>query len=260
MGHRRRQHAYRAVRIDARRWDLEIDGEKHSSHLGYREAERAGRVHDRKRRTRATFIRHMLILAVACLLLAPVLLLREGSNPDFSPAREFADRMEQAYRDVDSGAVDIASFSMESHGFEGAVFEVDRGGVVSDYRVLTGEHKGDCYVVRWVLGEVPFVARLLSRYPCVPGDPALSFDPARFEAIAINIDADGPLEWVPVLPEEVALAKWFFPVAFVLLFVVLQQLVSLSLLAIRGVPVRSVEVARVENRPQGQRQTSTTSG
>jgi hypothetical protein len=245
------QRTYRAVRVEERRWDLHVDGVVRSGHRGYREAERAAEVDDRRRRTRRTAIRHTAILAGAAALLIPVLLLREVPNPDFAPARDFADRMEEAYRNVDGGSAAIDSFSIEADGYRGNVFEIDRGGVTADYRVLVGEYDGDCYVIRWVQDEVPFVARMLPRYPCEPGDPALSFVPSAFEEIAVNVSADGPLNWEPVLPAEVKLATWFFPATFALLLVVMQQLVSLSLLAIRGIPTRKVAVERVEMDPGG---------
>lgn len=246
MGLRRRDHDYRAVRRGSRRWDLEVDGHVESSYPGFREAERAAAAHDRRSRTRVAVLRHLLVLMVVVAVAVPAVLLREVSNPDYGPARGFADRMEAAYRSIDSGETVIGDYSVEVHGFEGGVFEVDRGGVVADYLVLTGAYREDCYVLRWVRGEVPFVARLLPGYPCVPGDRTLSFNPAGFEAIAVNLSSEAPLRWEPVLPPEVKLATWFLPAALVLLFVVMQQLVGLSLVFIRGVPTAAVRVERIE--------------
>ena len=185
----------------------------------------------------------------AGLLLIPVMTTREIDNSSYPPARAFADRMEAAYREVDEGTAGIDSFDAEIDGFEGAVFEVDRGGVVADYNVLAGDHRGDCYVIRWVRFEVPFVARLLPRYECTPGQPALNFSPSGYEEIAVNLFTSHRLEWQPVLPDPISLAPWFFPAVLVLLVVVLQQLVALSVLYLKpGTPLR-VTVERIDSTP-----------
>jgi len=189
----------------------------------------------------------MVLMVLAGLLLIPVMSGREVPNDDFPPARAFADGMEQAYRDVDAGEADISQYTVEGDGFGGDVFRVVRGGVENDYRVLVGDHRGDCYVIRWVRFEIPFVARLLPRYDCEPGQPALNFSPAGFEAIAINLSAGQPLNWEPVLPDQIRLAPWFFPAVLVLMLVVMQQMISLSLVFIRrGVVRQRVTVERVD--------------
>jgi hypothetical protein len=243
---RRRDRTYRAVRVDAQRWELQVDDAHHSCHEGFRDAERAAAVVDRTSLKRRAVARHTLVLTFAILVLTPVLIFRERANPDYAPARAFADHMEDAYRAINAGEASITDFSLSLDGFEGDAFVVDRGGVVADYQVLTGEHEGDCYLVRWRQGRVPFVARLLPRYPCAPGDPALSFDPATFEALASNTRADGPLDWVRVLPPEIELAPWILPAVIALLYIVLQRLVSMSLVAIRGSPARRVNVERID--------------
>jgi len=187
------------------------------------------------------------VAALAGLLLVPVLTGREVRNPDYPPARDLADRMEAAYREVDEGTTEVGSFTVEADGFQGAVFEVDRGGVVADYNVLAGSHGGDCYVIRWIRFEVPFVARLLPRYECVPGQPALNFSPSGFEEIAVNLFSSGPLEWQPVLPEPISLAPWLLPAVLFLLVLVLQQLVALSMLFLKPAPARRVQVERIES-------------
>ncbi len=246
MRRRERDRSYRAVRVEPRQWDLHVDGSLRSSHRGFRDAERAAVVIDRRSRTRAAAVRHTTILVAAFLVLTPVLLLREIDNPNYEPAREFADQIESAYRAISANEIEIADLSLDSDGFEGGVFTIDRGGIVADYLVLTGEHEGDCYVVRWQQGRVPFVGRLLPRDPCVPGDPALSFNPADFEALANNTSADGPLDWSRVLPPQTRLGAWVLPAVIALLYVALQQLVSLSLIPIRGVPRRPLEVERFD--------------
>jgi hypothetical protein len=191
-------------------------------------------------------MRRLLVFAAAGILLIPVTLLREMDDPDHPPARQFADRMEAAFGSVDDGAAEAASFTVEEDGFAGAVINVDIGEREADHNLLVGEHSGDCCVLRWVRFEVPFVARLLPRYECEPGSPAMSFDGARFEARAVNLFSDRPLNWREVLPARVSLAPWFFPAMVVLLFLMLHQAVSLSLVFLRGVPRRAVEVERVE--------------
>ncbi len=249
---RGRDRTYRAVRVEAQRWELRVDGAPHSSHDGFRHAERAAATIDRRSRKRRAMVRHTLILVGASLVLMPVLIFREVANPDYAPAREFADHLETAYRAINAEEAEITDFSLSSDGIQGGLFEVDRGGVVADYSVLTGEHEGDCYVIRWRQGRVPFVARLLPRHPCAPGDPALSFDPAGFEALGNNTDLDGPLDWGRVLPPEVQTATWALPAAIALLYIVLQQTVSLSLVSIRGVPTRRVNVERIDESAQDQ--------
>jgi hypothetical protein len=249
---RGRDHTYRAIRVESRRWELRVDGSLHSSHDGFRNAEQAAAAIDRRDRKRRAVVRHTLILVGAFLVLTPVLVFREVANPAHAPAREFADHLETAYRAINAGEAEITDFSLGSDGIQGGLFEVDRGGVVADYSVLTGEHEGDCYVVRWRQGRVPFVARLLPRHPCAPGDPALSFDPAGFEALGHNTNLDGPLEWGRVLPAEVQTATWVLPAVIALLYVVLQQTVSLSLVSIRGVPARRVNVERIDESAEDQ--------
>jgi len=248
----RRDRAYRAIRVEAQRWELRVGGAPHSSHDGFRHAERAAAAIDRRSRKRRALVRHTLILAAASLVLTPVMLFREVANPDYAPAREFADHLETAYLAINAGEAEIADFSLSSDGIQGGLFEVDRGGVVADYSVLIGEHEGDCYVLRWRQGRVPFVARLLPRHPCAPGDPALSFDPAGFEALGNNTNVDGPLDWGRVLPQEVQTATWVIPAVIALLYIVLQQIISLSLVLIRGVPARRVDVERIDESAQDQ--------
>jgi hypothetical protein len=190
---------------------------------------------------------HILILAAASLLLAPVLIFREVANPAYEPARTFADRMEHAYRAVNAEEAEITDFAISKDGFEGGLFTIDRGGVVADYRLLVGVFEDDCYLVRWRQGRAPFVARLLPRYPCAAGDPALSFDPAGFEAVAINTSAEDPPSWEGVLPAQIQIATWVLPAVIALLYIVLRQLVSLSLVFIRGVPTRPVDVELIDN-------------
>lgn len=242
MGPRR----YRAVRVDEQRWDLEAGGQIISSHAGYRDAARAAETLDLRRRRRRAALRRIALAGAAGLLLLPVTLWREVPNDAYPPARAFADRMEDAYRRVDAGDAGITSFTAAEHGFVGTVETLERGGVEADYRLLIGEHDGDCYLIRWVRFEVPFVARLLSRYECAPAPAAFSFAPSGFEAIAVNLSSGQPLNWVPVLPPEVNLAGWFFPAAIALMVVIIQQLVSLSLVFLRGVAPRPVAVERVE--------------
>jgi len=191
-------------------------------------------------------VKRIVVAALAGLLLIPVLTGREVNNPDYPLARDLADRMEAAYRGVDEGMAEVGSFTFEADGFQGAVFEVDRGGVVADYNVLAGSHGGDCYVVRWIRFEVPFVARLLPRYECVPGQPALNFSQSGFEAIAVNLSSSGPLEWQPVLPDPISLAPWFLPAVILLLVLILQQLVALSMLYLKRDPPRRIHVERIE--------------
>ncbi|MCB2224899.1 MAG: hypothetical protein KQH83_12085 [Actinobacteria bacterium] len=240
-GFRHAVRPYRAIRFDEG-WRLEIDGVPASTHRTFSDAAAAAGMDDRRRRRVRTVARHLLLIAVASALLVPVTLGREVDNPDYPPARAFADEMEAAYRAVDAGA-DIASVDGD---VAGGTFTVDRGGVVADYHVLTGSHDGDCYVLRWVRFEVPFVARLLPRYECVPGQPALSFSPSGFEAIAVNLQSSGPLNWEGVLPPTVALAPWFFPAMLVLLVLILQQLVAISMRFLKPEPVVKVPVERVE--------------
>ncbi len=254
---RRRDGSYRAVRVEAQRWELRVDGVDRSSHQGFRAAELAAASIDRRSRTRSSLLRHTLILAAAFLLLAPVLIFREVTNPDYGPARDFADQIERAYGALNAGEAAITDFSLEADGFEGGVFEIDRGGVVADYLVLTGEHEGDCYLVRWRQNNVPFVARLLPRYPCIPGDQTLSFNPAEFEALGSNTSADGPLGWARVLPPETQIATWVLPAVIVLIYIMLQQLVSLSLVLIRGIPPRRVNVEQINETGDGPTSPST---
>ncbi len=237
---------YQAVRT-GHGWELHIDGEVVSSHGTFPQAVEAAGAHDRKRRRRRAAAQRITVVALAGLLLIPTLTEREVDNPAFPPARAFADRMEAAYRAVDAGSADIGSFTVESDGFEGAVFEVSRGGAVADYNVLVGSQGGDCYLIRWVRFEVPFVARLLSRYECVPGQPALNFSPSGYEAIAVNLSTTGALEWQPVIPDPVHLATWFFPAVMVLLVLLLQQTVSLSMLFLKPAAAQRVTVERVES-------------
>ena len=242
-----RRCTYRALRVAAKGWELTADGEQLSSHRSYREVVGAAEAHDQRRRRNRAAIKHAALMALAGLLLIPAMSGREVDNADFPPAREFADRMEQAYRDVDAGEADIAQYTVEDDGFGGGVFRVVRGGVENDYNVLVGDHRGDCYVIRWVRLKVPFVARLLPRHDCEPGQPALNFAPSGFEAIAINLSAGSPLNWEPVLPDQIRLAPWFFPAVLVLLLVMMQQMISLSLVFIRrGVLRERVPVERID--------------
>lgn len=245
-----RRRTYRASRVGAKGWELTADGEQLSSHRSFREAVGAAEAHDQRRRRNREAVKHAVLMVVAGLLLIPTMGYREVDNDDFPPARAFADGMEEAYGDVDAGVADIAQYTVEEDGFGGGVFRVVRGGVENDYLLLVGDYRGDCYVIRWVRSKVPFVARLLPRYDCEPGQPALNFAPSGFEAIAINLSAGKPLNWEPVLPDQIRLAPWFFPAVFVVMLVVMQQMISLSLVFIRrGVFRKAVPVERVDKEP-----------
>lgn len=227
-------------------WRLAADGVALSTHRSYHQVVDAATAHDgRRRRIRAALL-HLGAVVAALLILVPVVGGREIDNPDYPGARDLADRMEAAYRAVDAGDADLGSFTLEADGFTGGVFEVDRGGVVNDYNVLAGSHLGDCYVLRWVRFEVPFVGRLLPRFECEPGRPALNFSPSAWEAIAPNVTSRGGLEWFPVIPDPLRLAPWFFPLVLVLSVLVLQQSISLSMVFLRREPGRKVRVERVE--------------
>lgn len=239
-------HTYRAVRVDAQRWDLRVDGFHHSYHRGFRDAQMAASAIDKKSRARAAVVRHALIFTAASLMLASTQLFRQIANPEYSPARAFADRIEEAYRAIDAGEAEITDFSLDSDGFEGRVYEVDQDDPATASLVMTGQHEGDCYVVRWRRGRVPFVARLLFHHECIPEGQARTSNPAAFEAIAINISADGPLSWDSVLPPETRPATWFLPAVIVLLFTMLQQLVSLSLVFLSGASKGHTNVERVD--------------
>jgi len=244
-----RKCTYQALIVGDDGWELTADGKQLSTHRSFHEAAWAAGDHDQRRRRNRSLLGHVALMTLAGLLLIPSMAGREIDNSAFPPARAFVDRMEQAYRDIDAGEADIASFTVEDDGFTGEVFRLVRGGVESNYRLLAGDHRGDCYMIRWVRFEVPFVARLLPRYDCEPGRPALSFSPSGFEAIAINLSAAGPLNWVPVIPDPIRLAPWFFPVVFLLMLILMQQMISVSLLFIRrGVPGERVPVERIDRR------------
>ena len=154
--------------------------------------------------------------------------------------------MEAAYRAVEEGVADVTDFSMAEDGVAGDVFEVDRGGTVANYNVLASTHGNQCYIIRWVRFEVPFVGRLLPRYSCEPGQPALNFHQSGWEAIAVNLFSNRPLEWQLVLPDPIELAPWFFPAALVLLVLLLQQSISLSMVFLKPTPIRKVDVERID--------------
>jgi hypothetical protein len=206
----------------------------------------AAATHDRRRRRLRATVLHLAVIVAALAALIPVVSGREVDNPDYPGARALADRMEAAYRAVDAGTADIGSFTVEDDGFSGGVFEVDRAGVVNDYFVLAGSHLGDCFVLRWVRFEVPFVGRLLPRFDCVPSRPMLNFSPSAWEAIAPNVTSRSGLEWYPVVPDPLRLAPWFFPLTLVLGGLALQQAISLSVVHLRGGVLRKVPVERVE--------------
>ena len=243
---RRRQPAFRAVRNPDGSWDLHAGSAVVPGLAGYRDAVREAENRDRSRRkVRAVAIR-LAVVAASLLLLVPVVMLRENANPEYPDARAFADRMEESYRRVDAGIAEVTGFTVEEHGFTGAIMASSRGGVATEYRLLIGAHRGDCYLIRWVRFEVPFVARLLPRYECEPGPPAMSFAPSGYEAIAVNLYSGRPLVWDAVLPPPVVLRTWFFPAALVLLGIAVWVLVGISLVALRGAPTMKVPVERVD--------------
>ena len=239
---RRTASTYRAVLTDGG-WELRVDDAAVSIHKTFSEAVEAATTHDRIRLRRRVAMNRIAVVAVAALLLVPVVSGREVANPDHPPARAFADQMEAAYRAVDDGT---PIESVTGEGISGAVLTVDRGGVSSDYNVLAGTHQGDCYVIRWVRFEVPFVAKLLPRFECAPGAATVNFSPSAFEVIAVNLSSTGPLNWDPVVPPEVDLAPWFFPLTILLAALIFHQLVGLSLAYLRPPAASAVEVERID--------------
>ncbi|MBU1865267.1 MAG: hypothetical protein KKE89_02535 [Actinobacteria bacterium] len=246
MGALRHHPAEYAADRTAAGWELRADGRLISAHRTFSKAVDAAGSHDRDRRRNRAVVQRIVVVALAGVLLIPVLTKREVDNPAYPPARALADRMEAAYRAVDGGMADIESFDAAADGFSGAVFEVSRAGVTADYNVLAGRNESDCYLIRWVRFEVPFVARLLPRYECVPGQPMLNFSPSAYEAIAVNLATNRPLEWQPVLPDPIDLAPWFFPAMILLLVGLLQQMITLSMLYLKPTPPTPVTVQRVE--------------
>ena len=236
MAFRHRPHAYKAFRTAAG-WELRAGDDFISQHRTFSEAVSAAGKHDRDRRRKRSVLLRGGVVVVCVALLIPVTTWREVDNPAYPEAREMADSMEEAYREVDDGLVDIASFTQETDGFSGGTFRLSRSGVESDYNVLAGDHKGDCYVIRWVRFEVPFVARLLPRFECEPGGATLNFSPTAFEEIAINLTSTHALEWQPVIPEPISLALWFFPAVLTLLAVGFQQISACDDSAVEGATI-----------------------
>ena len=227
-------------------WVVSADGDPIAVVQKYHQAVDTAAVHHRRRRrTRAT-LAHLGVILMAVVALALVIETREVDNPSYPGARDLADRMEIAYRAVDAGEAAIGSFTLEGDGLSGGEFEVDVTGVVNDYNVLVGPYEDDCYVMRWVRFEVPFVGRLLPRFECVPGGATLNFSSTAWEAIAPNVTSSGGLEWFPVIPDPVRLAPWFFPGALVLLTLILQQSISISIIYLQAGPLQKVPMERIE--------------
>jgi hypothetical protein len=237
---------YVAERTGPIEWRLSVDGEDYSTHAGYRDAARAASEHDRSRRLRRALIWHVTVFILSGLLLTAVLSWRETDNPNFPAARAFVDRMEEAYRSIEAGAADPGHYTPATDGFGGATTQIEIGGRAIEYVVIAGRHEADCYLMRWEAGRIPFIALLRPDLPCDAARAPVVFAPSDYDAVGVTTGSAENLDWTGVLPDEVVLFRWFFPATFVLLFVVLQQLVSLSIVAIRGVPMRTVPVERIE--------------
>jgi hypothetical protein len=250
----RRSRIYRADRVAPDRWVLSVDGDPESEHRSYRAAVQAARAFERRVRTKSTIVRNSVVLVAALAALVLVVDFRLVSNPDHEEARTFVDRMESAYRSAESGVLDVADLEAEAGGLAGAAYALEVGtqGELL-VRVIVGEFLDDCYLIRWDSGDPPFVAVLSPRLACQPGSHTLNLSPSAYERIAVQLFPDRPIEWDPVLPSAMNLALWFFPAVFVLGFVMLRALVSLSIVAIqRGVPVPQVPVERTERALQEQ--------
>jgi hypothetical protein len=200
-------------------------------------------------------VRNGITLLVCLIAVGLVVEFRHVANPDYDPARAFVERMEAEARATIAGSVVEPDGDIRAASF---LLEVGTAGE-QEVWVITGDFGGDCYLIRWRPGEAPFVAVLAPRHPCEPGPAALSTAADGFERVAVQLFADRPIDWDPVLPAEENLAVWFFPVVFVTAFLVLRTLVSISIIAIqRGVPTPAIPVERRE--PGDQRQRSVTSG
>jgi hypothetical protein len=241
---RNRPHDYRAVRT-ATGWELRTDEAILSEHRTFTEATRAAAAHDQQIGRKRSLLLSGALAVLCGLLLIPITSMREVDNPAYPAAREMADRMEAAYREVDPGTADIESFVTDKDGFAGGEFRLSRAGVEADYNVLAGQHDGDCYVLRWVRFEVPFVARLLPRLECEPGGSTLNFSPTAYEAIAVNLSTSDALQWDAVLPDPIKLASWFFPGFLILAAAGFHQLVGFSIAFLRPPPARALDVERV---------------
>jgi len=190
-------------------------------------------------------IRRLGLIAVAAAAFLVLIVIRDIPNSDYEPARGYVEEMEAAYRSVEEGTVSLDAVT----GFATGEFIVDRpilGGTVEDdvaYSVVVGEHGGRCYVIRWQPGRAPFIGRLSQDLECAPSLVLLSRALTVYDDVAIHTDVDRPIDWDPIIPPAIEHRVWFLPAVLALLIVVIQSLVSLSLVGVRrGVPTAAVIV------------------
>lgn len=187
--------------------------------------------------------RTLIILGVAAAGFVAILPFSSEANPDYERAQAFLDEMADATSALQNGSATTSDFDLDRDGFEA------HQGPVGDATatVLVGPFDVRCFVIHWqVPGNAGARAGTLDpRFPCAATDELLATmpDPPLVESFAGTvppIDASQLVSRVgaprhgsfdPFVPNRTP--GWFIVAASVLATIVLWQLVTLTLIALR---------------------------
>ncbi len=228
---------YRIERLGSARWQLRMAGRVRSEHARASEALARARRLERTRRRNRSILANLSVAVAAPAVFLVLLPLRMVTNDAYPPARAFVERLETLYESVDSGQISSLEVAGSDAAFTGASLTVtsplDLGGGPSarNYEVLVGSHAGDCYVVAWVPGRGPFIGVLSPAFPCIPAERLTQV--GLYERSWSAIAAESEIIWDAILPPAKTLARWFIPVVFVVIALVLEGCVGCTLALMR---------------------------
>lgn len=234
---------YEIQLLEPRRWELRSGGKRPSVHSTASAARSAADRLERLSRLRRSLMRNGLVLVAVLAAATVVAGMRTSANPEHEAAVAYTGRMEAAFRSVVAAESNLDDFEVESDGFAGAevagppVFRIESGAEdelrVSAERVslLTGDHEGTCFTLRWTEPEWPVTGILRRGFPCeATSTTALSSSHARAASSTIA----GLVNWDPLLPPERVQVGWFFPTMFALTAVALWSGVGVTLALLKA--------------------------
>jgi hypothetical protein len=169
----------------------------------------AGDGDPRSRARNRSLLRDGIVLLLVVVGLGLTWVVREVPNEEYPPALGMSQRLDDTYRAVRSGDLDIGiGPETVAPGITGARFERR---TLADRWVLTGQVGSDCYVLWWNTDGVRTTLSLPYWVPCRPSVDAMSSRPGTYERIGRSVDETAATAaWEEVLPEVVRLRRWFF--------------------------------------------------
>lgn len=230
---------YRITSLEPRRWQLTVAGRARSEHVRASEALAEARKVEQARRRNRRVLGNSAVVVSAIAAFLVLLPLRMVANDEYAPTRAFVERMETLYRSVRSGQQQIVDAAELDDQFTGAGFTVrspiDLGGgsVTREYEMLVGSHNTDCFVIYWTPGRGPFFGILVPVHTCAPAEELTQS--GLYVRYWSGLTPESSIDWDAILPPAEIQARWFLPVLFGVMILVLEGCVGVTLALIRSV-------------------------